>query len=201
MRRQRPVGIIPLISLIPLFLLHPLSSQAREGVVQAPHIFSWKKGETDGDYCTVCHTPHDSQTRPKPYWTNRIPSTTYSLYSRLPAATPDGLSKLCLSCHDGTIAPDSYSLRPFRASLFTTQGHPISVPYRFSPRRHLNDPRLTAIDPSTTIQDSLEEGKVQCSSCHEVHASKEKASGRFSQAGIRGNRGSLTEFCLVCHNI
>lgn len=68
--------------------------------------------------CVFCHTPHAASTDPvaKPLW-NRSLSTesSYTLYSSTSMdATglnqPGGSSKLCLSCHDGTIAVGKISV-------------------------------------------------------------------------------------------
>jgi hypothetical protein len=64
--------------------------------------------------CVFCHTPHGATNFPgAPLWNRRLSEQTYTTYtsSSLDAATiagqldqPAGSSKLCLSCHDGTLA-------------------------------------------------------------------------------------------------
>jgi hypothetical protein len=74
------------------------------------------------EVCVFCHTPHNATQADQsgaplrsPLWNRRVPSgTTYTPYtsSTLDAqaitdgfnAQPGGSSKLCLSCHDGTLA-------------------------------------------------------------------------------------------------
>jgi hypothetical protein len=78
-------------------------------------------GGTD-EVCVFCHTPHGASAQDQggstlraPLWNRRVPDgATYTPYtsSSLDAATiiqglqsqPGGSSKLCLSCHDGTLA-------------------------------------------------------------------------------------------------
>jgi predicted CXXCH cytochrome family protein len=79
------------------------------------------RASTETQVCVFCHTPHgatrtdDSGASVRsPLWNRRIPAgSTYTPYtsSSLDAAAiqgsldqPGGSSKLCLSCHDGTIA-------------------------------------------------------------------------------------------------
>jgi hypothetical protein len=59
------------------------------------------------EICVFCHTPHNAYPT-QPLW-NHFPSTaTYTLYNSDTLQSPllpiDGYSKLCLSCHDGTVA-------------------------------------------------------------------------------------------------
>lgn len=63
--------------------------------------------------CVFCHTPHAATPIAGPLWNRALSSATYTPYtsSSLVAETiygqlaqPGGSSKLCLSCHDGTLA-------------------------------------------------------------------------------------------------
>lgn len=71
------------------------------------------KSTTESQVCVFCHTPHGATQGATPLWNRTLSSGTYSTYhsSSLDASPgdiglnqPDGTSKLCLSCHDGTIA-------------------------------------------------------------------------------------------------
>ncbi|MGB5817042.1 MAG: hypothetical protein WBI27_17775, partial [Thermoanaerobaculia bacterium] len=66
------------------------------------------RSTTEEEVCVFCHAPHRARSD-IPYLWNREDSTAnYQTYdsSTLRAAPgqPSGASKLCLSCHDGTIA-------------------------------------------------------------------------------------------------
>lgn len=68
------------------------------------------KAVTEKDVCIFCHTPH-SALSVAPLWNHTLSNTMYRLYSSStllsptsPAIQPDKSSKLCLSCHDGTVA-------------------------------------------------------------------------------------------------
>ncbi|TAL24927.1 MAG: hypothetical protein EPN94_06345 [Nitrospirae bacterium] len=57
--------------------------------------------------CVFCHTPHSSS-KEGPLWNHSLSSATYVVYTSLTMLTipsqPDFGSKLCLGCHDGTVA-------------------------------------------------------------------------------------------------
>ncbi len=170
---------------------------------------SWAKGEI----CLPCHTPHfaSGSNNDAPLWNHEITTATYTLYnsSSLDAAIgqPRGVSKLCLSCHDGTVALDSFGGRSGSvfidsdANLGTdlNDHHPISFIY---------DDVLAAQDgelftPSSipagipgkngTIQsDMLINNSLECSSCHDVHNTND-----FDDLLVKDNDGSA--LCLTCH--
>lgn len=67
------------------------------------------KAITESQICVFCHTPHAANIDiPAPLWNRMLSSQTYIPYtsSSMDAITaqPGGSSKLCLSCHDGTLA-------------------------------------------------------------------------------------------------
>ena len=73
------------------------------------------KSATEQRICVFCHTPHRSMGSVRglsvPLWNHSLSTASYTLYqSRTllsptsPNIQPDGASKVCLSCHDGTVA-------------------------------------------------------------------------------------------------
>ena len=72
------------------------------------------KAVTEDEVCVFCHTPHGATQFPgSPLWNRQLSSQTYTTYTSpsLDAEAiagqldqPAGSSKLCLSCHDGTLA-------------------------------------------------------------------------------------------------
>ncbi len=66
--------------------------------------------------CVFCHTPHNAENAPgAPLWNRQLSGATYSTYgsSSMDAPSldqPGGSSKLCLSCHDGTLALGAVSV-------------------------------------------------------------------------------------------
>ncbi|MHB8798363.1 MAG: cytochrome c3 family protein [Thermoanaerobaculia bacterium] len=70
------------------------------------------RASTETQICVFCHTPHNANTM-APLWNRSDPGGPYSMYwsptmdaypSAAAAPQPGGSTKLCLSCHDGTIA-------------------------------------------------------------------------------------------------
>ncbi len=64
----------------------------------------------ESQICVFCHTPHNAEDIPAaPLWNRKLSTQVYTLYNSASLdATglnqPAGSSKLCLSCHDGTLA-------------------------------------------------------------------------------------------------
>ncbi|MEE8317100.1 MAG: hypothetical protein V3R70_11180, partial [Syntrophobacteria bacterium] len=84
-----------------------------QDIANTPHNLSTSgqfgfKSLTVSETCVFCHTPH-SALPDAPLWNRNLPSgQTYNIYgsSTLQAAPgqPTGKARLCLSCHDGTVA-------------------------------------------------------------------------------------------------
>ncbi len=81
------------------------------------------KATSESQICVFCHTPHAANAAaPGPLWNRQLSGATYTPYisNSLDAATilggqlgqPGGSSKLCLSCHDGTLALGTVSNAP-----------------------------------------------------------------------------------------
>ena len=71
---------------------------------------------SESQVCAFCHTPHGANLAPKtPLWNRKLSGATYIPYnsSSLDATDlgqPGGKSRLCLSCHDGTLALGSVNV-------------------------------------------------------------------------------------------
>jgi hypothetical protein len=82
------------------------------GISNSPHDFTATSSTTVG-LCTFCHTPHRAE-QTKLLWNHELSALTYSWNDTtvttggtpLPTfnAVWQGVSKNCLSCHDGTVA-------------------------------------------------------------------------------------------------
>lgn len=67
------------------------------------------KATSESEICVFCHTPHNvNMIAVPPLWNRELSTLTYTTYTSasMEAVTkqPGGTSKLCLSCHDGTLA-------------------------------------------------------------------------------------------------
>ena len=163
---------------------------------------------------------HGTKSLPAPLWNPETSTQTYTLYGQTYSPTvhtavsnqPDGLSKICLSCHDGIIGPDAYGgTTGGTATLFdrdtigtvSSNNHPISFIYNSElateDRGSLYDPstKLSGITGSTrTInKDMLFLNRMECASCHDVHNTKAVPGTKLL---VKDNAGS--GLCLTCHN-
>lgn len=147
----------------------------------------------------------------------RMPETPVSMVMD---AQPSGTAQLCLSCHDGTVALDDVLNPPLTHTGPSAPGEPIKrcatdchkggdpkggfnwekVWFDTDLRRQhpfsiTYDPaRAAGFQPAAAVEAAglrLEDGKVQCNTCHEPHS---QANGKFLR--IPNTGGSL---CLVCH--
>ena len=173
-------------------------------------------GYTGGEICIVCHTTHNTDTTvsDSPLWNHEVTAATYTLYasSTLQSAPgqPVGVSKLCLSCHDGTVAIDSFG--GGTGSTFVGTGadvgtdladdHPIAMTYDAA--LNVADPEMA--DPTATasgvpgssgnIDDDMLFGagndQLECASCHDVH-------GGVVNTPLLVKDNADSALCLTCH--
>jgi predicted CXXCH cytochrome family protein len=185
-----------------------LAQEGGQGLAteKSVHNFSHESWKSIAEICNVCHILHDESIATERYlnglrWNQEISSFTFNMYNsswgaslvgardeswispitRRHSGLPDGLSKLCLGCHDGVVAP------------FFDRHHFVSVEYDVT-RTSLRDPDVTKMGLSGLISDVLYVGKVQCASCHDVHDEE-------SVPGTKLLRDSKDKLCKTCHKI
>ena len=180
--------------------------QAEAGIAGSAHDFS-SQGWSGGQICEPCHTPHNASTA-GPLWNHAVSAASYTLYASgtmdAGPAQPAGVSLLCLSCHDGTVALDSFGgatgTNTITGSALVgtdlSNDHPISFAYDStlaSSDGELHDPSTASTTLGGTIDaDLLFSGQLECASCHDVH----DAAGNAFLLKI-DNAGSA--LCLTCH--
>ena len=174
--------------------------------------------------CGNCHVPHragmdgDAEGNASwgvPLWSTRQTADglpTFTLYHSPtfdPLGTdigqPDGPSRLCLGCHDGT-----YYVFDFLgdAHVFDEgdleRSHPISFTYDTAlagqiPNGELLDPVTAPSGLGGTIDEDIldEMHKMQCSTCHDVHLSGIGEYLLRYDIGEDGHDDHL--LCRVCH--
>ncbi len=93
-----------------------LRAERISDIASTPHNLSISgtgavRAVSETQICVFCHTPHQAEAIPAaPLWNRQASGAAYTPYTSNTidaddiAATPGGSSKLCLSCHDGTIA-------------------------------------------------------------------------------------------------
>jgi predicted CXXCH cytochrome family protein len=208
MRRAVVLGIVAAAGRA-IVLAQPVS------VVDGPHNLSATgsgpiRATMEDQVCIFCHAPHNS-TPIRPLWNRFTPIEAYRIYTSrsldAEPGQPTGASKMCLSCHDGTIALGSIVSRDRPIQMSGAPGalahgasnlgtdlsddHPISFRYdaALAARdRRLRDPSLL---PSAIRLDVNQE--LQCTSCHDAH---DNAYGNFL---VMPNDSS--QLCSSCHQV
>jgi hypothetical protein len=218
-----------------LCLLVSAAAQAGSGLgisqPGSPHNFSLETWNPTGEICRVCHVPHDHQRAAQRYlngllWNHGVSSATYTMYNSTwssslngaQSAQPDGTAKLCLGCHDGTVAIDSFDRYAGGAWFMNDENtnfvipafadgtsrdlrgtHPISITYDATADTKLH-PTTSAMGTSGAIASVLDNGKVQCSTCHDVHDQESVAGTRLLRvAQTVAEGGNPSGLCLTCH--
>lgn len=177
------------------------------------------KATSEKQLCVFCHSPHNTAPA-TPLWNHALSAATYTPYSSKSMAAaapgqPTGASKLCLSCHDGTVAVGSVQHMPIPSastpgiiagltallagtmSLGTnlSDDHPVSFTY---------DTALLAKNPELVSPPALpakvkpdSTGQVQCSNCHDPHSD---TNPKFLHFGYQDAAGYGSPLCRTCHN-
>ena len=163
-----------------------------------------------GEICNTCHAPHaPSNAADGPLWDHSVTAATFTPYADPSGsinatdltASVGAVSKLCLSCHDGTVAMDAFgggagTTTITGAGLVSndlSNDHPISFTY---------DSALATADGELTSPASVDEvstgiplfegtGQMECATCHNAH---DGASTMFLRTA---NTNSL--LCKACH--
>jgi len=216
--------ITSLASAVVLLTASQGATAAIGSIVGSKHDFSsggpnaTYKSANQTQVCVYCHAPHNTSTTSgnSLLW-NRANSTatSYTLYAsptlNATLGAPTGISKLCLSCHDGTIAIDSFggatgNVNAGGGALLGTDlsnDHPISFTYDAA--LVTADPGIKAIttavsigsNTATTIAGLLDSnGQMQCSSCHDVHNTAAKTAVESKLLKISNSGSGL---CVACH--
>ncbi len=161
-----------------------------------------------GEVCVYCHTPHNANTAiTAPLWNRASSTATYTMYSSptidmTQAATPQGVSLACLTCHDGTIAIDQYLNGPNppaggkngtlsgkkKIGPDLSNDHPISITYDNTKDTEFN--ALSAISATLPFFGSGND-QVECATCHDVHDATNADFLRVSNSG--------SALCTTCH--
>jgi predicted CXXCH cytochrome family protein len=179
---------------------------------------------TDGEnrICIYCHAPHNTlkpadaaanQILYVPLWNHEVTTQTYKMYNAgtevpndvnhqsqaaaelLGGKQPGGVSRLCLSCHDGSISTNSYGFAPAievrgskkiagvaliggingASEYDLSNHHPIGFNYADA-KSHDNELAETTVqlgaNADVTIGSLLWNGNMECTTCHDVHNTK-----------------------------
>ncbi|MDH4101693.1 MAG: hypothetical protein OEV28_14100, partial [Nitrospirota bacterium] len=236
--KYKPVGnrLLALCACVMLMALTLLPGKLNAAVATTKHNLSYVaptanaiKAYPQGtqipvsEICVFCHTPHHS-TSANPLWNKNMSAAFYNIYASQTMVTtlgqPTGASKLCLSCHDGTIALGEMLNLPGRinqsaivggtidvAGTGVTAGkltnvsssyigtelgddHPISFLYSNTYPSNVEFNAPASFTPTSVKLDAG--GELQCTACHDPHGT---ANVYMLTADYQN--GTL---CLACHN-
>lgn len=194
-----------------LLVAAPVSAQV--DVLQTRHNLSASgpgtiRAQSETQICIFCHVPHRAlhsgnlSNRPEST-AAYVPYSSTTLGSPVPGA-PTGASRICMSCHDGTIALGQTVASGTIAMLGAAAGgvmppgltnlgtdlrrtHPVSF-------RPASSPERRSPPPGDKVQLDAN-GLMQCTSCHDPHTDKADAvQGDFL---VKSNRQSA--ICTTCH--
>ncbi len=179
---------------------HDLSAQGR-GAVRAV---------TENEICIFCHTPHNAAPQ-TPLWNRENPRTHYRIYNSSTTDAridqPSGPSKMCLSCHDGSMALGNVLSRPVTQPIVMTartippgnadltndlsDDHPIGFHYDralSNMDRQLRAPEV--VSPNLPLG---EHGEMHCTTCHDPHNNE---LGDFLRV-----TDQMSAICVSCHDL
>ena len=205
------------------------ATPALAGVIAgSAHDFSTgpSAGWSGGRICVACHTPHNAMTTGSPassvaLWNHTVSSASYTMYTsptmKAGTGTAGASSKLCLSCHDGTVAVDSFGGRVGTINISSANNvgfdlsndHPIGITYdttTATANGSLFDPAGHSVTIGTGTQTKtgsiattlLYGGQLECSSCHDVHNTF--TVGAPVGSGMVKIDPAGSKICLACHN-
>jgi predicted CXXCH cytochrome family protein len=199
--------------------------------------------------CVYCHAPHNTMSKDQaasmqityfPLWNHDTTVANYTMYTNgtdMPSNTshqsqamaylqaanstrPGSVSRLCLSCHDGTVSTNAYGAYNGASSkgldnkniatavagqlqylIGGTNGidlsnhHPIGFPYAnaSSVDNEIAQPTAAMGSKGLKIGDLLWNNNMECTTCHDVHNSKNEGE-KFLWAS-----DASSAFCKTCH--
>lgn len=182
-----------------------LATTASAQIVNTKHNFS-SMAWSGGEICKPCHTPHFAMKEAGALWNHELTTATYLMWEGEGTAETDldKRSRLCLSCHDGTVALDSFGGMTGSSFITATANmgldleddhpigrdavYPVEGSTRFNPANTL---------PSTmrlrdwTDENGVIQKVVSCGTCHTAH-------GRGFPY-LLNISNSASAMCLECH--
>jgi predicted CXXCH cytochrome family protein len=192
---------------------------AKTSIVETRHNLSVSgpgeiKSPTETRICIFCHSSHNAA-KDGPLW-NHLTTTpgSFQTYERSTmtgrAEQPNGATKLCLSCHDGTIAVGAVrglsgdiamqnvgsageipSHRRSNLGRDLSGTHPVSIRFNEGVALANRNLRWPPDDPGGEVGVDAA-GYVQCTACHDPHGSR---SDRYPF----WRKPTFGQVCVVCH--
>ncbi|MHC4214509.1 MAG: hypothetical protein ACYSWP_14180 [Planctomycetota bacterium] len=196
-----------------------ITSPALALITGSTHDFSDETGVAGDDewnpnaeICQPCHAPHGNQLSAvgSPMWNKTESAEAFTPYTSVTftdkglTAAVAGTSKLCMSCHDGVTeletfggntAVTSTTIDSINADLALgsdlSTSHPIGFDYPLAGNAEIE--ASTSAYGGGTIADFLFADKMECATCHDVHAT-----GTTGTSLLREDNAT-SGMCLACH--
>ena len=191
------------------------SALADESVVNSKHDLSVRgpgpiRAVRETEVCIFCHTPHNAAPQ-TPLWNRENPRRYYRIYNSSTTDAridqPSGPSKMCLSCHDGSMALGNVLSRPLSEPIVMTartippgstdlttdlsDDHPIGFHYDralSNVDRQIRAPELVTRDLPLGAH-----GEMHCTTCHDPHDNELGDFLRISD--------DMAAICVTCHDM
>ena len=212
-------------AILPVLAVCLIAGTAQAGISGSKHDFGqfgWAKNQI----CLPCHAPHNTIVKDAngtavggPLWNHTLSTATYTLY--IDEKTGQGVSgkvdtnsMLCLSCHDGTVAVDSFGggagtqqLTGGMLGSDLSNDHPIgeAAVWPTPNPAYMVDPSLRAAQGIMPLR-NLADGRaaVGCTSCHEPHNRKSTdhmlwVNNAGATTTVDGRAVDGSGLCLNCH--
>ena len=175
-------------------------------IINKSPVINADKFHSKSDNCNICHiVENEIYTVPEEMkWNYNLSEINFPVYSssslKAEIGQPSGSTKMCLSCHDGIIANDDKGGGTLsshkKIGIDLSDDHPVS--FKYDSFLAFKDGEL--YDPSTSLsglggtiaEDMLEEGKLECISCHQIH-------GDNLIKGLLIKSNDNSQLCLTCH--
>ncbi len=194
-------------------LLTPVS--ADDSILNSKHDLSAQgpgpiRAIGENEVCVFCHAPHNNAPQ-TPLWNRENPRTHYRIYESSTTDAridqPSGPSKMCLSCHDGSMALGNVLSRsaaypivmtartipPGPADLTSdlSDDHPIG--FRYDRALSNTDGQLRAPEVVSVDLPLGAHGEMHCTSCHDPHNNE---LGDFLRMTDK-----MSAICTACHDM
>lgn len=204
---QRIAGLVVLTVAVVAF--------ADESIVNSKHDLSARgpgpiRAVGESEICVFCHTPHNAAPQ-TPLWNRENPRVYYRIYDSSTTDAridqPFGPSKMCLSCHDGSMALGNVLSRPQVHPIVMTartippgtadltndlsDDHPIG--FRYDRALSNRDQQLRPPEVVTRDLPMGSHADVHCTTCHDPHNNE---LGDFLRITDK-----MSAICVTCHDM
>jgi len=203
---------------------------AQESVISTPHNLSVTgpgdvRALNESEVCKFCHIPHNAVV-PQPLWGHALSKVQYATpqvrrdtEDPTSAPQPDGASRLCLSCHDGSVALGDIGQSAKPIAMAGTQrldarnrgflgtdlsgSHPVSFRVPDGDAATDGAVRDIGLKPLGVVKSDSDvkldgQDRMQCTTCHDPHSDRYYEEGRVPRFWVKP---SLEEVCLTCHEL